>query len=925
MVVRLVALFSLVLVCLLSASGIASASPPSQTGLTTEQWRADLKFLAESLRRHPNPFYKTPEAEFDRAVAELDTALPNLSREDILAGFVRIGSMIDGHTQVPFYQGALNFHMYAVRLYEFSDGLVAVDATPPYQAVVGARLVQIGDTRIEEAYPRVSVYAMNDNASTVKLLTPVFMMIPEVLHAAGLVKDTAVPQFVFEKANGERLTINPQILTTGEYVAQLGRGSFYSGLQKRAEPLMQRDRDKSFWYEALPASNTLYVQYNQVRAVAADGTNLIAMVDHLQKLVEQQDFARIVVDVRHNGGGDNNTYWPLLNFLKDNPKVNVKGKLFLITGRQTFSAAANFSTEVERRTNAIVAGEPMGGSPNLYGDTRTYVLPNSRVQVNVSARTWIKSRPDDPRPSIEPQLPVELSSVEYFAKRDPVMEAIEKYSPRVSSEISPTAQPVLIDAGKGISLTGTLYGNGATAVIFSNMGANHQSDWTRLAEQVAQRGYMALTYDNRYWVNPTKIQDDLRKDVPDDLRAAVRFARAQGAQRIVLIGASLGSMASVKVAAELNPAAVVLMASPIDQMNLPFLVTSNDVRAIAAPKLFVVAEKDEIGFTDDVTKMYEMARTPKQLMVFKGTAHGADVFKSVEGDAVRQRILAFLELYAPVAVEGARTEQDSHDTTMVYVPRGTFVMGSDTVSPRAECEAWSDKTRCGGDWFVPETPTHTVMLDAFWLDQTEVTNAQYAECVAAGKCSAPTKSSSLTRATYYGDAAYANFPVIWTGWQEAKTFCEWRGARLPTEAEWEKAARGEDMRLYPWGNGFAPSPQPRANFCDKQCTAAWANASVDDGFADTSPIGNYATGASAYGALDMAGNVDEWVNDWYVDEYYQFSPRENPKGPGETKQHALRGGSFLSPAFGLRTTARPLAEERGDYIGFRCAAAQIPY
>lgn len=652
---RFLSLLGLALLVLFSAS-TALAGPPVQTELTVAQWREDLQTLATSLRtRHPNPFYKTPEAEFDRAVAELDREIPSLSRDDIVAGLLRISAMIDGHTQIRFTDPAANFHIYPLRLYDFSDGIFAVDATAPYSQVIGARLVQIGDTPIAEAYPRVAPFAYNDNASTVKLITPVFMNIPEVLHAQGLIADSAARHYVFEKPNGERITLAPKPLPMHDYLPLLGKGTYFSGLPKRDVPLMQQQRDKAFWYTELPESNTLYIQFNEVRASTANSGSLRSLVDAVAKRVEEHDFDRIVVDVRHNGGGDNTTYGPLLSLLRDNSKVNQRGKLFLITGRQTFSAAANFSTDVEQKTNAIIAGEPMGGSPNLYGDTRPVTLPHSKLTVNISARTWIKSAPDDPRLTIEPELPVELSSQDYFAKRDPVLEAILAYEAPSSGTKLPAPKTVTFRTEDGTTLKGTLYGTGTTGIVFSNMGAHHQDTWTEMAERVATRGYMGLTYDNRYWTSATQTNDPLRARVPDDLRAAIKFLRTQGAQRIVLVGASLGSMASAKVAAETNPAAVVLMASPVDRTGLPFLVTSDEIRVIASPKLFLVAENDANGFTADVKKMYEMARAPKELEIFPGRSHGTDVFGTEAGDAVMDEIMAFLETHVklpPAAAAG---------------------------------------------------------------------------------------------------------------------------------------------------------------------------------------------------------------------------------------------------------------------------------
>jgi formylglycine-generating enzyme required for sulfatase activity len=276
---------------------------------------------------------------------------------------------------------------------------------------------------------------------------------------------------------------------------------------------------------------------------------------------------------------------------------------------------------------------------------------------------------------------------------------------------------------------------------------------------------------------------------------------------------------------------------------------------------------------------------------------------------------------APVL--GSTRISETDGMTQVFVPGGNFKMGSDFISS-------------GYFW---EDPIHTVFLDPYWIDQTEVTNVMFAAFVTQSgyQTEAEKTGSSIVFIPDTGkewtirgadwqhpqgpDSSLSNLgqhPVVQISWNDALAYCKWAGRRLPTEAEWEKAARGTNSRTFPWGNEFDGT---RLNFADINLNVGWGNKNFDDGFQFTSPVGNYPSGASPYGALDMAGNVWEWVNDWGSEVYYQSSPSDNPGGPDSGIFRIYRGGSWQDPSDGNRTAFRGwiAPTDAKNTHGVRCA------
>lgn len=288
---------------------------------------------------------------------------------------------------------------------------------------------------------------------------------------------------------------------------------------------------------------------------------------------------------------------------------------------------------------------------------------------------------------------------------------------------------------------------------------------------------------------------------------------------------------------------------------------------------------------------------------------------------------------APVdrALSGGTVMLKSPGTPMILVRRSTFRMGTtdiEVLTAKAECDLKVDRRGCDEQGFANALPARAVTVSSFWMDRLEVTVADYARCVAVGRCAPVPFAEGARRFNQ------PRFPVSGVTWNDAADYCVFRGARLPTEAEWERAASGPRHRAFPWGStynshvanhgrgGLPYSVDPSALGPGAQPIVKLDPTDPADGYAELAPVGSFPAGRTADGFLDLGGNVAEWVRDWYVNQYPERDELD-PVGPptSPTNARAVRGGSYLTGAPWLRTTSRAAADPRtrDTSLGFRCA------
>lgn len=383
-----------------------------------QQWAWDIDTYVALLEAiHPDPFHSADRAHWFEEVAALKASIPDLTDLEITGGLMRLSAEIgDGHSSVFPPE---TFHLLPVHPYRFKDGFFVKAAAPQFAHLIGKKVVSVNGVAIEDIAGKAHAFLASDNPMTKVWFEEALLQTEEGYALAGV-----DGPLTFQLESGESVEIPADSAPRNP----LGRSDpeGWTSLPEGIEPpLWMKNLDRDFWFETIPGTGILYVQINQV----ADGNSgkfadLSAQL--LDKIATDEPLA-VIIDLRMNNGGNAKLTNGLVTGLAQSP-INQKGKLFVVTGRRTFSAAGLLSAYLERYTEALFAGEPMSAKPNVYGDDNIFTLPYSGVTGSISS-TFNSGTgfAGDDRPWIAPDIPAELTAADYFTGRDPVLDAILAY------------------------------------------------------------------------------------------------------------------------------------------------------------------------------------------------------------------------------------------------------------------------------------------------------------------------------------------------------------------------------------------------------------------------------------------------------------------------------------------------------------------
>jgi hypothetical protein len=390
---------------------IKASSSPSD--VTLEQWALDLDFLSTELpRKHKNLYHNISESEFLTQIDELKSKLLSMDLDEILVGLMKIIALVgDSHTTLGYrsQQGL------PLMLYGFKDGIAILNTTSEYRDILYGKITAVEGKPIENVIAALAPIIPHENEAQVKNNIPNLLTDTVILHGMKLIPSQEKASLTVLAKSGRIITLDMKPVSFSSKPEWIVDTS-----DECDAPLYLKNRQKFYWYEILPDSQTLFFKYNSCQNMT--GLPFNDFVKIIFNVADAEEVTSIVIDLRHNGGGNSGIFAPFLEELKKRPKFLQKGSIYVLIGRRTFSSAILNAIDLKKQTQAIFAGEPTGGKPNHYGEVQSFRLPQSGLSVTYSIK-YFRVIDDDPD-SLMPDLLIEPMASDYLKKSDPVLNSI---------------------------------------------------------------------------------------------------------------------------------------------------------------------------------------------------------------------------------------------------------------------------------------------------------------------------------------------------------------------------------------------------------------------------------------------------------------------------------------------------------------------
>ncbi len=411
---------------------ITTVKGTSQEALTAEQWQEDLRYLQKIVHaEYPFLFKKITSASFDKAIEKFHGEIPKLEVHEIKVGLTRMVSLFEyGHSQIPFGTIAKEAVL-PINLYHFEDGIFIEGVQKKHQTVLGAKVLKIGEMPIEIALKAIRPVVPAENDQYFKGYGLRFLTVPAVLHAQGVIPAYSNTVSLTLEKNGQvfehAFSAIPLADVSKEYGFTVPNDTWESVRDQTVTPLyLKHLQEKRYYFEYLKDAKTIYVRQSSV--FSDDTETLAAFYERLFAFIDANDVDKMIYDVRLNGGGNNYNNKPLIKGIMARPKINQRGKLFYIIGRNTFSAAQNLTNEIDNYTEAILVGEPTSENQNFYGDARKVTLPNSGINAYLSFAWWQDKPQWEGMKWTVPHIAKTMTFEDYIMNNDLVVEAAMNYT-----------------------------------------------------------------------------------------------------------------------------------------------------------------------------------------------------------------------------------------------------------------------------------------------------------------------------------------------------------------------------------------------------------------------------------------------------------------------------------------------------------------